>query len=357
LVGSRPVDLARTLARHGGVALDHVGQVGLVALCSLLLAPFSWAEAVMTRRAAATPLEAPPIFIVGHWRSGTTLLHNLLSRDARFCFPKFTDTLRPHTFYPSPFEIIGRTILLRSLPAERPMDGMLVRKDLPQEDDFALAAMGAPSFFNCLYFPRRMARTFAEEVLFEGASPQMLANWRASVTYYFGKLAQLTPGRRLLVKSPAHSARIDELRRLFPGARFIHLHREPIDVLASTRKLYRLVLPLFALQPYDMSSVEAHIPDAYARLLDALQAGLGRVAPADKIELAYADLAADPRGALSRIYDHFGLSGFDAVWPAMQRMLDEDRPQGGRTDEADREFARRQSDRVAEYRRRLGYAT
>ena len=220
LAGSRPADLLRTLAAHGGVSLDHAGRAGLTALCCLLNAPFSWAEVARTRAASAAPLDPPPIFIVGHWRSGTTLLHNLLSRDAHFCFPTITDTLRPHTFYPSPVEFVSRRILLASLPAVRPMDGMRFHEDLPQEDELALAAMGAPSFLNCLYFPRRMERIFAEEVLLEGAPPRTVTAWRSCLAYYFGKLTRLAPGRRLLAKNLAHSARIDELRRLsFPGAR------------------------------------------------------------------------------------------------------------------------------------------
>ena len=157
------------------------------------------------------------------------------------------------------------------------------------------------------------------------------------------------------MKNPAHSARIDELRLLFPGAKFIHIHREPIEVLASTRKLYRSMLPLVALQPYEMAKVEDHIAHAYGRLLDALHAGMSRVAPGDRIDLGYADLLAEPASALSRIYRHFGLTGFEAVWPAMQQMIESSRPKSRSTDAADWEFARRQMDRIAIYRRRLGY--
>ena len=40
-------------------------------------------------------LSEPPIFLVGHWRSGTTHLHNLMSRDPQFGFLKFSETAMP----------------------------------------------------------------------------------------------------------------------------------------------------------------------------------------------------------------------------------------------------------------------
>src|SRR5690606_32590718 len=46
-------------------------------------------------------------------------------------------------------------------------------------------------------------------------------------------LAPLQAGELFLEKSPAHALFIPEIRRMLPEARFIHLIREPTDVVAS----------------------------------------------------------------------------------------------------------------------------
>jgi len=49
------------------------------------------------RRIEAAHVEAP-LFILGHYRSGTTHLHNLLALDPQFAAPTFFQVLNPHTF-------------------------------------------------------------------------------------------------------------------------------------------------------------------------------------------------------------------------------------------------------------------
>src|SRR5205807_1460630 len=110
-------------------------------------------------------------------------------------------------------------------------------------------------------------------------------------------------GQRLLLKNPAHSARLSRLRALFPGAKFIHIHRDPLDVVQSTRKLYRTVLPLLALQSYDLDAVEAHIIAFYRQLMDRLFAGLADLPAGDVAEVRYADLTRDPLATLQSLYD------------------------------------------------------
>jgi len=55
-------------------------------------------KAIFGRRVANTVIADAPIFIVGHWRTGTTLLHELLTLDERHTGPTSYECLVPHHF-------------------------------------------------------------------------------------------------------------------------------------------------------------------------------------------------------------------------------------------------------------------
>ena len=94
------------------------------------------------RKIARTKIQDDPIFVIGHWRSGTTLLHELLVLDERHTY---SDTYA--CFTPQHFLVSGwflRPLLKVLLPRRRPMDNMAAGWDRPQEDEFALCNMGGP---------------------------------------------------------------------------------------------------------------------------------------------------------------------------------------------------------------------
>ena len=356
LTGGLPLGLVRTLRVHGGFSVRHTVQIAVMLLAGVLRAPYCGFEALRTTaRAAAATFDPPPVVIVGHWRSGTTYLHHLMSADKRFCYPTLLDALRPYDFYPSPFEPISRAFLLLSLPETRPMDDIPLRPDLPQEDEMALATMAAPSFFNCFYFPRMMSEIFEAEVLFIGAPQADIDRWEKCLRLYLGKLVALHPDRRLLLKNPAHSARIPRLRSLFPGAKFVHIHRDPLDVLESTVKLYRSMLPVVALQDYETSAIDAHVERSYSRLMDRLLAGLAALPASDVAEVRYSDLVESPIAVLRAAYDRLGLPGFGHAEAAINARVREQTRK--RLPDALARVPRSPAtmEMLASYRARLGY--
>jgi len=217
--------------------------------------------------------------------------------------------------------------------------------------------MAAPSFFNCFYFPSRMGEIFAKEVLFCDPPAGYVDRWTSSLRRYLGKLAALHPNCRLLVKNPAHSARIAKLQTIFPGAKFIHIHRDPIDVVSSTHKLYRNMLPIVALQDYEWSDIERHIIWSYKGIMDRLFATTCELSEREFAEVSYRDLVDDPIATVAAIYRRLDLGDFEHAKTAVSEFarLHAHTPSPGTN--GDREFALRHADQLAPYCERLGYCS
>ena len=180
------------------------------------------------RRIARTEIRESPIFIIGHWRSGTTLLHRLLVQDDRFAYPTTYDCFAPKS------SLVTREFVRRWLgflhPMRRPMDNMADGFDYPHEDEFGLCSMGLPSPYAQFAFPNRVQ---GEEYLsFDGVSCAEVDRWKAGLRSF---LQQLTfrSGKPIVLKSPPHTARIRLLLEMFPDARFIHIVRHPFAVFPS----------------------------------------------------------------------------------------------------------------------------
>jgi hypothetical protein len=348
--------LVRTLWRHGGVSPRNYPRLGIILACVLLRWPGCVIEGWrVARRVKAASFDPPPVFIVGHWRSGTTFLHNLMSQDPGFCYPTLVDVLRPYDFYPNPFEFISRWFLLRAVPPIRPMDEIRLDPDLPQEEELALATMGAPSFFNCLYFPKHMKKVFADEVLFATPDDEYVQAWRDALGYYLAKLAALNPQRRLLLKNPAHSTRIPHLRAMFPGAKFIHIHRHPSAVFHSTRKLYHSMLRQCALQEYESADIDDLILFSYPEVMHRLLDGLAALPPGHLSVVRYDELAADAVGTVGRVYRELEIDHFDSVRLSLAAYVAENAHKSPSPPEIDQQTASRITSRWDEVCIRLGY--
>jgi len=151
--GVRLLPWLRVLARHrfrvSPARIPRAAGITLAALGNEALTPLQrvfWGRGIRAAR-----IEHDPIVILGHWRSGTTLLHELLARDPRLVAPSTIQCAVPSHFVLSEQFATERLGFL--LPARRPMDAMRMGFTRPQEDELALCNLGIPSPWWTVAFP------------------------------------------------------------------------------------------------------------------------------------------------------------------------------------------------------------
>jgi len=292
--------------------LGLAATISAAAAFNSLAEPFS--EARFRRRLRQAPETPPPLFIVGHWRSGTTLLHELLMLDSRFCCPTTYQCFAPGHFLLT--EGFMTRALAWTVPAKRPMDNVAAGWSRPQEDEFALANMGVPSPYRRMAFP---ATSSAEPVALDVARLPAgdLARWQAAVKKFLRRLAVRDP-RRPVLKSPPHTARLGILAEMFPGARFLHVVRDPFVVFPSTVRLWRSLDEVQGLQVDRGERLESYVFACFDEMYKAFERDRARLPAGSLHEVRYEDLVADPVGQLASAYEQLGLQEFAAVQPALE---------------------------------------
>ncbi|MEQ1861800.1 MAG: SDR family NAD(P)-dependent oxidoreductase [Chthoniobacteraceae bacterium] len=276
---------------------------------SVAWTPFHIAGSWLAKKLAKRSVPLEPVFIIGHWRSGTTHLHRLLSQDPQFGFVTLLQATFPSDFITT----FHRLLLAVLLPKRRPMDAIEVAQGFPEEEEMAMASSASCSFFHAFFFPRAGRRIYRRAVHFEGVAPEEVEGWWSTYVAFLKKVQFAQSGRRLLLKNPANTARISELRARFPGAKFIHLHRHPEEVFASTLFLHRKLQSVWALQEGDTAKLRDTVLANYADLMSAYFEQSRGFSERELIEIRLDDLEANPLATIETIYRQLELPGFDAA--------------------------------------------
>lgn len=324
----------RRLARHGfriapsrlpRAAAITAASIGNEVLRGITLA--IWGRGMRRAR-----IEADPVIVIGHWRSGTTLLHELLACDRRFVAPNTIQCGAPSHFVLS--EEFSRDWLGFLLPPERPMDAMPMGFERPQEDEVALCSLGMPSPWWTIAFPNE-TDVDTDWADLESLSDRDRNRWLATWTTWLRDIQFEHPGR-LLLKNPLHTYRVPIIRSVFPAADFIHIVRDPHDLVPSCVNFQMRLSEAHGLQRPRREGLEDRFLDSIAKMDARITATWDSIPPGHRFRTRYEDVIADPLGVLRAIYEHFGWSAEDTepAWQVALRERGDYKPNAHRSDPA-----------------------
>jgi len=264
-----------------------------------------------------TEIQQEPLFILGHWRSGTTLLHRLLSRDTQFAYPNMFEVYNPWTFLTT-LPLVEEQ-LKRLPPEKRPMDNMMLTYNEPAEDEFALSLMSLESPLLGWAFPRQEAY-FDRYLTFHEVIKTEREHWKEIFIYFIKKLT-LKYNKPLLLKSPHHTARVKTLLEIFPNAKFIHIRRNPYDVFRSTVSLYEKTIAPLSLQKRDLQKDIQAIIERFRVMYDFFFEEQTLIKEGHLFEISFEELEQDFVKGIQKIYQGLNLPGWEAYKPNLQNFL------------------------------------
>ena len=253
---------------HFHIARDRLPQALYISATALALAPAAAAESLIYRkRIRETKIEKDPIFILGHWRSGTTYLQNVLSRDEQFGWFDPVNTIGlPYSL------LLGRLIqppIEKGIQNGRPQDNVQYSLDLPMEETFGVLTISPYSIIHMIAFPENYKK-YIEGAFVSDLPVEELRKWERSYDYAVRKLTYIKKGKQLILKSPDNTARIRELLQA------LGISRAVVD--EGMRRLYRGLTAMGGHEAALLAAREvaasgkAHSLDNVAALLEAWNA-------------------------------------------------------------------------------------
>ena len=302
--GMRVSPLLRLLSRNQiSWTPKHIARILFLFQSSCWSSLFSLAEQARYRQALKkSPVPTDPIFIIGHWRTGSTFLHQLMNQDPNLTTPTLYQVALPDHFISSYH--FYKYIFAAFAGKSRPMDNVKIGIDEPQEDEYAMFRLTTFSPLEQLIFPQKRE-------YFLNRTPSLpednkLEEWNSCMTNFYKKIYYST-GKRIVSKNPFNSLRIPLLAKLFPEARFIHIVRHPFAVVPSTKHLWSVV------QKQNILNNKGYIPgtEEIAMVLNdmtvRIQDDCDKLSYSRVAEIRYEDLEQDPKRRLKDLYTQLQL--------------------------------------------------
>ncbi len=294
---------------------DQLTLMLLLLINTLTTFPFRFIEKLLYNKKIYALQIKNPVFIIGHWRSGTTLLHDVLSKDPMFCFP-----VRRQVFYPEAcIHKYSFNDPILHYVGPRGIDNIIIDPDQsPCEDELAMVNLGALSSYYFFLPPEKHTFMLKKSTTFEAANVHEITYWKKKYVYFLKKILFINPGKILLSKNPSHTARINVLLELFPDAKFIHICRNPQQVIPSYLTLLKA---FYKHTPLTSSVLQNEAFLTYQHTMNTFLKYKDTINSDNFIEIKYEDFEMEPMKQLEKIYTHFNFNHFNHIKHKFEEYL------------------------------------
>ncbi|MBQ9980892.1 MAG: sulfotransferase [Oscillospiraceae bacterium] len=324
LLGSRFSSWMKLLKQNDfKIRKESRGQAALITATSLFLSVPGTVERILyKKRIEETKIEKDPIYIMGFWRTGTTFMQYLFSRDPQF---GWLDPVGSATISNC---ILMRKFLTRAqskvLGTARPMDNMEYSVDFPMEDAFSQATFSDLAVIHMMAFPQNYKR-YIPCAFIQDLPEKERARWHREYAYILKKNTFIQGGKQMLLKSPDNTAHPADIIQDYPNAKFICLCRDPYVTAMSTVHMFTKQMEILALQDKPGPDFDNLIEDVVLEIMERMYREYfeyEKTLPRNQSMIViYEDYTKDPLNYTRKIYEQLEIPGFEEALPHMEKYV------------------------------------
>lgn len=311
-----------SLSKNGGVHPSRIFRLLLNINRILFFDPIAWGEAIaLERKIRAHQLSQEPLFVLGHWRSGSTFLQTLLSQDYRYGYLNTYKALFPQIYFCS--EKLMKPIFqgLSNLSSSKnPFHRVPFSWDDADEEDTALLnSYSEYTTYWAQLFPKEYHSITNRFTSFQYDAKD-IEHWENNYLYIIKKLS-LYYNKPLILRSPPNTARVKQLLKIFPNAKFIYIHRNPYDVFHSNLGYWDANMQYFCFQKITDEEIKDRILYGYKKLIGNYLEQRSAIPPKNLIEIRYEDLYNNTLEEIQKIYSYLELPDFTVIKPVVENFI------------------------------------
>jgi len=304
------------------VSIQYIPKLLAVLIINLINFPFrQYERLIINPKIKKKDIEHAPVFIVGHWRSGTTHLHNLLCQDQQMGYTTTYQSVFPDTLFNKLGLFLFRGITSILMPRIRAGDNVNLSTSFPQEEEFALGSKTQICFYYFWMFPRNLFRYYIDFIRLKKPNSNHLESWKENYKLLIKKALKNTNKNVYLSKNPSNTGRVKILLEMFPNAKFIHIHRNPVEVFVSTQKFFYSMLPHLQLQTFSTKEIDDAIFMLYKNLMDDYFEEKHLIPQENLFEFSFDQLQEKPLDTIKDLYLELNLAGFEEAQPKFTAYL------------------------------------
>lgn len=306
-----------TRSLNEDAALNFIGRIAAWLDCTRMAETHLRVEQALRETPEIERTELPPpVFVLGLFRSGTTILHRLLGQDPDSRTLPHWESFDP---VPTPRGPEAR---------QRKLASFLKLADIISPSIRAIHPMDAHQIDECRGMFTNVFRTPQLNVQYRASGyVEWLLAQDATIAYrHHRRQLQLVHyhrpvGKRFVLKDPTHTYFVDAILEVFPDARFVFIHRNPVETLTSICSLHAYARSVFSTD-VDARAIGAELSDSYLmRLLEPAVATVDRLPAGRVAHIRAPDLGRDPVGTIASAYQTLGMELSDEARVGMHEYM------------------------------------